>query len=73
MEMEHVRTKTRKSDRLDIRLDAQTADIIRQLAERDHRGNISQAARALLGRAANLEAVHMVMEDGTARMSVQAT
>jgi len=52
MEMEHVRTKIRKSDRLDIRLDPLTADIIRRLAERDHRGNISQAARALLGRAA---------------------
>jgi HPt (histidine-containing phosphotransfer) domain-containing protein len=47
--------KTRKSDRLDIRLDPQTADVIRQLAERDHRGNISQAARALLSKAANLE------------------
>lgn len=69
MEMEHVRTKIRKSDRLDIRLDPLTADIIRRLAERDHRGNISQAARALLGRAANLEAVHIETEDRTARMS----
>lgn len=55
MEMEHVRTKIRKSDRLDIRLDPLTADIIRRLAERDHRGNISQAARVLLSKAANLE------------------
>lgn len=64
--------KIRKTETLHLRLDPLTADIIRRLAERNHRGNLSEATRALLGRAANLEAVHMVMEDGTARMSVQA-
>lgn len=50
-----MKTKIRKTDRIEFRIDAQTADVIRQLAERDHRGNISQAARALLSKAANLE------------------
>jgi len=47
--------KIRKTEVLHLRLDAQTADVIRRLAERDHRGNISQATRALLDRAATME------------------
>lgn len=47
--------KTGKSETLQLRLDPLTAGVIRQIAERDHRGNISQAARVLLSKAANLE------------------
>jgi len=47
--------KIRKTETLHLRLDPLTADIIRRLAERDHRGNISQAARVLLSKAANME------------------
>lgn len=52
--------KITKADAFNFRLDPLMADAIRQIAERDHQGNMSQAMRALLSKAVAKEATTFI-------------
>jgi hypothetical protein len=70
MKIEISRTNPRqpKAARLEVRIDPTTWSTIREIAQRDHGGNVSAATRTLLARAAVQETTAKVRSEHAVRM-----